>query len=90
MSITRSGINRVASSGPLRKCSFEETVEILLEGAMFSEKDRLSGVTENIIVGQLAPFGSGGFDLKVDVKAIEDHAISIFGFNGQIEVFDDE
>ena len=51
MSITRSGINRVASSGPLRKCSFEETVEILLEGAMFSERDRLSGVTENIIVG---------------------------------------
>ena len=28
--------------------------------------------------------------MSVDVKAIEDHAISIFGFNGQIEVFDDE
>lgn len=40
-SITRHGINRVDTSGPLRKCSFEETVEILLEGAMFGEKDRL-------------------------------------------------
>lgn len=40
-SITRHGINRVDSAGPLRKCSFEETVEILLEGAMFAEKDLL-------------------------------------------------
>lgn len=36
--ITRHGINRV-DSGPLRKCSFEETVEILLEAAVFSEID---------------------------------------------------
>lgn len=50
-SITRHGINRVDSSGPLRKCSFEETVEILLEGAMFSEVDRLSGISENVIMG---------------------------------------
>lgn len=51
MSITRHGINRVASSGPLRKCSFEETVEILLESAMFSEKDALRGITENVVLG---------------------------------------
>ena len=50
-SITRHGINRLDSSGPLRKCSFEETVEILLEGAMFAEKDLLSGISENIIMG---------------------------------------
>lgn len=31
MSITRHGINRVDDAGALRKCSFEETVEILLE-----------------------------------------------------------
>lgn len=66
MSITRHGINRVATSGPLRKCSFEETVEILLEGAMFSERDPLRGITENVVLGQLAPFGSGSFNLVVD------------------------
>jgi DNA-directed RNA polymerase II subunit RPB1 len=49
-SMTRHGINRV-DSGPLRKCSFEETVEILLEAAVFSETDQLKGVTENIIFG---------------------------------------
>jgi DNA-directed RNA polymerase II subunit RPB1 len=37
-SITRHGINRV-DTGPLRKCSFEETVEILYEAAVFAETD---------------------------------------------------
>jgi DNA-directed RNA polymerase II subunit RPB1 len=49
-SITRHGINRV-DSGPLRKCSFEETTEILLEAAFYGEHDPLSGITENIIFG---------------------------------------
>lgn len=48
--ITRHGINRV-DSGALRKCSFEETVEILLEAAQHAEVDPLNGVTENIIFG---------------------------------------
>ena len=50
MSIARHGINRI-DSGALRKCSFEETVEILLEAAGYSEKDSLSGITENIVMG---------------------------------------
>ena len=49
-SITRHGINR-SDSGPLRKCSFEETVEILYEAAVFGEIDHLSGISENIIMG---------------------------------------
>lgn len=68
--ITRHGINRL-DLGPLRKCSFEETVEILLEAGLFSETDKLSGITENIMLGQLAPFGSGCFDLLIDMNKIE-------------------
>jgi hypothetical protein len=67
--ITRHGINRV-ELGPLRKCSFEETVEILLEAGLFSETDYLTGITENIMVGQLAPFGTGCFDLLLDINKI--------------------
>jgi len=67
--ITRHGINRV-ELGPLRKCSFEETVEILLEAGLFSETDHLSGITENIMVGQLAPFGTGSFDLLLDINKV--------------------
>ena len=68
--ITRHGINR-AELGPLRKCSFEETVEILLEAGLFSETDNLTGVSENIMVGQLAPLGTGSFDLILDDEKIK-------------------
>lgn len=69
-SITRHGINRTAS-GPIRKCTFEETTEILLEAAFFGEKDPLSGISENIIFGQLAPYGTGSFDIVVDSKQLQ-------------------
>jgi DNA-directed RNA polymerase II subunit RPB1 len=69
-SITRHGINRV-DTGPLRKASFEETVEILYEASVFHEIDSLKGITENIIMGQLAPFGTGCFDLVADMKMLE-------------------
>ena len=68
-SITRHGINRL-DTGPLRKCSFEETVEILLESALHNEEDKLKGVTENIIIGNMAPLGTGCFDLKIDPEVI--------------------
>jgi len=72
-SITRHGINRV-ETGPLRKCSFEETVEILLEAAAFSEVDSLKGITENIILGQLAPYGTGTFGVFIDYKTLSQNA----------------
>ena len=83
MSIARHGINRI-DSGALRKCSFEETVEILLEAAVHSEDDQLSGITENIIMGQLAPCGTGSFELAIDTKMISKEAQNMkehFGFD---------
>ena len=50
MSITRNGINRVGM-GPIRRASFEETVEMLFNAALFSEKDDMTGVSENIVMG---------------------------------------
>lgn len=38
MSITRHGINRF-NAGPLLKCSFEETVDMLINSATFGEID---------------------------------------------------
>lgn len=74
--ITRHGINRV-DSGALRKCSFEETVEILLEAAFHAEIDPLSGVTENIIMGQLAPYGTGSFDVMMNTDMLKDVYVSM-------------
>ena len=67
--ITRHGINR-QDTGPIMRCSFEETVEILFEAAMFSEKDLLRGVSENILLGQLPPLGTGAFDLYLNEKML--------------------
>lgn len=50
MSISRNGINRVYKSA-LRKSSFEETVEILMEACVFAETDHLRGVSENVMLG---------------------------------------
>lgn len=70
MSITRHGINRT-ECGPLHKASFEETVEMLLEASAYSEVDYLKGVTESIMLGQLAPIGTGEIDVLIDTKKIE-------------------
>eukprot|EP00004_Rigifila_ramosa_P010589 TRINITY_DN224_c0_g1_i4.p1 TRINITY_DN224_c0_g1~~TRINITY_DN224_c0_g1_i4.p1 ORF type:complete len:1755 (+),score=386.55 TRINITY_DN224_c0_g1_i4:589-5265(+) len=73
--ITRHGINRV-ENGPLMRCSFEETVEILFEAAAFSLPDRLTGVSENIILGNLAPLGTGEFQLLLDELQLA-HALDV-------------
>lgn len=65
MSISRNGINRVYQS-PFRKCSFEETVDILIEAAVYADIDFLKGVTENVMVGQLSKMGTGSFDVIMD------------------------
>ena len=49
LAITRHGINRV-ETGALMRCSFEETVDILMEAAAFAERDRVRGVSENIML----------------------------------------
>ena len=65
MAITRHGINR-ADTGALMRCSFEETVEILLEAAACGELDDCRGISENIMLGQLAPLGTGELEVYLD------------------------
>ncbi|KAF3333639.1 DNA-directed RNA polymerase II subunit 1-like protein [Carex littledalei] len=70
MAITRHGINR-NDTGPLMRCSFEETVDILLDAAVYAEPDRLRGVTENIMLGQLAPIGTGSCSLYLNAEMLQ-------------------
>ncbi|CAD5180600.1 unnamed protein product [Musa acuminata subsp. malaccensis] len=70
MAITRHGINR-NDTGPLMRCSFEETVEILLDAAVYSEEDHLRGVTENIMLGQLTPVGTGACALYLNDRMLQ-------------------
>ncbi|KAL2165337.1 hypothetical protein VTH06DRAFT_634 [Thermothelomyces fergusii] len=68
--VTRHGINR-ADTGALMRCSFEETVEILLEAAATGELDDCRGISENVMLGQMAPMGTGHFDVLLDPKMLE-------------------
>ncbi|ERL85646.1 hypothetical protein D910_03063 [Dendroctonus ponderosae] len=65
MAITRHGINR-QDTGALMRCSFEETVDVLIDAAAHAEVDPMRGVSENIIMGQLPRMGTGCFDLLLD------------------------
>lgn len=65
MAVTRHGINR-ADTGALMRCSFEETVEILLDAASTGELDDCHGISENIMLGQLAPMGTGEMEIVLD------------------------
>jgi DNA-directed RNA polymerase II subunit RPB1 len=83
MAVDRHGINRV-ESGPLLRCSFEETVDMLNDAAVFAEEEVLRGVTENIMMGQLARVGTGGMDLLLDEQKVQRDAVEVVvdGFEG--------
>lgn len=57
MGFTRHGINR-NEAGPLKRCTFEQTVDIMVNAAMKGEKDELKGASERIMLGQLMPMGT--------------------------------
>lgn len=71
MAITRHGINR-ADTGALMRSSFEETVEILAEAAMMGTKDDCHGIAENVLFGQMAPMGTGSFNVELDLAMLKD------------------
>ncbi len=51
--------------GVLGRAAFEETVKHLVNASTFAQDDYLIGVTENIIVGQTVPIGTGRIKLAV-------------------------
>ena len=81
MAITRHGINR-ADTGALM---FEETVEILLEAAACGELDDCRGVSENVMLGQLAPLGTGELEVYLD-QSLLDSVISDNAVLGNIGI----
>jgi len=60
--IGRHGISGEKES-VLARASFEVTVKHLLDSAARGELDRLRGITENVIIGQIIPLGTGIVDL---------------------------
>lgn len=65
MSVDRFGINR-EDIGPLAKCSFEKTPDLLRDAALFGEVDKLKGISANIMVGQIPECGTGSVKVFLD------------------------
>ena len=65
MPINRQGIN-LGDIGPLAKCSFEDTTDQLIKASIFSEKDKLTGVSSNIMLGQMIRSGTGMSQILLD------------------------
>ena len=63
MPLSRHGLNRM-HTGPLLRCSFEETPDILCDAACFGERDNGLGVSQNIMTGKLAEIGSGAMHIR--------------------------
>lgn len=60
--IVRTGITKLKSS-PFARAAFEETTKHLLDAAFRGEEETLTGVVENLIVGQPVKVGTGNVEL---------------------------
>ncbi len=77
--MTRTGVVRqigrhgVAGEKPsvLARAAFEVTVKHLFDASARGEVDHIQGVTENVIIGQLAPVGTAKVQLKMDPTKIK-------------------
>jgi len=78
--VNRQGIKK-GDVGPLAKSSFEDTTDQLIKASIFSEKDKLQGVSSNIMLGQTIKCGTGLCDTILD----EDQLGSILKNLGQKE-----
>jgi len=63
--IGRHGISGSKNSA-LARAAFEVTIKHLLGAGIAGTKDPLRGITENVILGQLIPLGTGAIDLLMN------------------------
>jgi DNA-directed RNA polymerase II subunit RPB1 len=71
MPYTRHGINRVDFS-VIQRASYEEPVDMLLQGAMTAEYDGLKGLCECVVFGQKPPIGTGTVGIRSTLASSED------------------
>ncbi|NVM16215.1 MAG: DNA-directed RNA polymerase subunit A'' [Candidatus Lokiarchaeota archaeon] len=73
-SIGRHGISGSKSS-VFARAAFEVTVNQLLDAGLYGEEERLLGIPENVIIGQVVPMGTGRvsvmFDLDANLKILQ-------------------
>jgi len=69
--IGRHGVSGEKSS-VLARAAFEITVPTLTDAAVRGTTDNLTGIAENVIIGQMVPVGTGLIDLYMGVPSTEE------------------
>jgi DNA-directed RNA polymerase beta' subunit len=87
VSIFRSGILN-DDIGPLSKATFEVHTEVLLDASRHADFDHMRGVSANVMMGQMGVFGTGSFQLVLDMEKmrdLEDQPVDTTDSNKEIE-----
>jgi len=87
VSIFRSGILN-DDIGPLSKATFEVHTEVLLDASRHADFDHMRGVSANVMMGQMGVFGTGCFQLVLDMEKmrdLEDQPVDTTDSNKEIE-----
>jgi DNA-directed RNA polymerase subunit A" len=75
-SIGRHGISGSKSS-VFARAAFEVTVNQLLDAGLYGEEEKLKGIPENVIIGQVIPIGTGRtsvmFDIDENLRIIQEN-----------------
>ena len=69
VSIFRSGILN-DNIGPISKSTFEVHTEVLLTASRHAEFDHMRGVSASVMMGQTGTFGTGSFQVLLDMEKI--------------------
>lgn len=78
ISIDRHGMNRL-DMDPLSRASFEKPIELLINAAVFSERDHMKSVSSRIMAGMTIKGGTGLCDLILDTDILNN-----IGFNDNV------
>ena len=69
VAIFRSGLHK-DDIGPIAKATFEVHTEILLDAARHADFDDMRGVSANVMCGQTGYYGTGAFNILLDMHEI--------------------
>uniref|UniRef100_A0A6C0IPB4 DNA-directed RNA polymerase n=1 Tax=viral metagenome TaxID=1070528 RepID=A0A6C0IPB4_9ZZZZ len=70
VAIFRSGILN-DDIGPISKSTFEVHTEVLLDASRHAEFDHMRGVSANVMMGQMGIYGTGMFNVILDIDALK-------------------
>ena len=87
VSIFRSGILN-DDIGPISKSTFEVHTEVLLDASRHADFDHMRGVSANVLMGQMGIFGTGAFQLVLDMdkmSQVDDVAVDTTDTEKEIE-----